>query len=77
MPKKSDPEDGLNYSSIIYGRDLMNSTEFRIHTPVNVQPRDAAVIHPVEVPELAADEDFLKAEDVGFDGESPNPPVGA
>jgi excinuclease ABC subunit B len=44
MPKKSDPEDSLSYSSIIYGRDLMNSSEFRIHTPFEPSGHQAEAI---------------------------------
>ncbi|MBN2243224.1 MAG: excinuclease ABC subunit UvrB [Acidobacteria bacterium] len=44
MTKKSDSDNGLTYSNISYGRDLIHSSEFRVRTPFQPSPNQASAI---------------------------------
>jgi excinuclease ABC subunit B len=44
MSKESDSENDLTYSTISYGRDLINSSEFRIRTPFEPSGNQASAI---------------------------------
>ncbi|MBN2321226.1 MAG: excinuclease ABC subunit UvrB [Acidobacteria bacterium] len=44
MSKKPDSENNLTYSTISYGRDLINSSEFRIRTPFEPSGNQAEAI---------------------------------
>ncbi len=44
MSKKSDSENSLTYSTVSYGRDLINSSDFRIRTPFEPRGNQASAI---------------------------------
>jgi len=44
MSKKPETNESLSYSNISYGRDLMNSSELRIHTPFEPSEHQAEAI---------------------------------
>ncbi len=44
MSKKSDSENNLTYSTVSYGRDLINSSDFRIRTPFEPRGNQASAI---------------------------------
>ena len=44
MSKKSDSENHLTYSTVSYGRDLINSSDFRIRSPFEPRGNQAAAI---------------------------------